>query len=82
MGLSMDRVDGVNQVRYRVGYECVSDKGYLAKLGKRELYAECIEIAKRVKNANFDSKFYTSQLAKDAGLDKRALLQTRVSFEA
>jgi hypothetical protein len=78
----MDRVDGVNQVRYRLGYQCVSDKGQLAKLGKRELYAECSEIAKRVKNANCDSKFYTAQLAKDAGLDNRALQQTRLSFEA
>jgi arabinogalactan endo-1,4-beta-galactosidase len=78
----MDRVDGVNQVRYRLGYQCVSDKGQLAKLGKRELYAECIEIAKRVKNANCESKFYTAQLAKDAGLDNRALQQTRLSFEA
>ena len=58
-------------MKYRIQYKCVSKQEKFSKIDNQEIYGICSEIAKRVKNANCETKFYTAQLALDAALDKR-----------
>lgn len=58
-------------VKYQYSYECLKhDSKNQPKLSKKQLFKTCMDMAKRLKNANCETKFYQSELAYEAALDK------------
>ena len=73
------RIDCVPTVKYRIQYS----NGRNTNLSSKTLFSACMELAKRVKNANCDTKFYQAAMAKDAALgDEDHSGQRKLSFEA
>ena len=51
-------------------------------MNRKQLYTACVDLAKRIKNANCDTKFYQSQIAKESLIDQTIQPKKQLSFEA
>jgi len=52
------RIDGTQGVSYGLKYICKPpSKGHLS-LSKKEIYNVCLDLMKKIKNANCNDKFY------------------------
>lgn len=60
----------MNQCTYKIEYLCKSKDKTSLNMGHKELYSLCLDIAKKIKNANCESKMYISSSG------------NRLSFEA
>jgi len=70
-------VDGVGHAKYRVSYTCLGAIGE-ADI-RHDLQRACIDLTKKLKNANCDSQFYQGEVAKDR---ETALVNRKLSFES
>jgi hypothetical protein len=70
-------VDGIGHVKYKVSYTCLGAIGEGDT--KHDLQRACIDLTKKLKNANSDSSFYQGEIAKDR---ETALGNRKLSFES